>query len=114
MEISTTHKLFEYAAFDSLEESTPRGYLRALADAFGSDVRLGDLLLAATEAELEERYQDMEAFDLVADELAHKLATAEGLEDGSKEWARRSTDLHLGRYHAIRNERKAEREEVTA
>ena len=112
--MDTTHALFDIAAFDRLEESTPREYLRALADAFGPDARLGDLLLAATERELEERYQDMEAFDLVADELAHKLATAEGLEDGSKEWARRSTDLHLGRYHAIRNERKAEREAITA
>lgn len=33
--MDTTHKLFEYAAFDRLEESTPREYLRALADAFG-------------------------------------------------------------------------------
>lgn len=107
-----THKLFEIGALDHLEENTPRMYLKALAEAFGSDARLGDLLLAATEAELETRYQDMEAFEEAAEELTVMIVDAEGLEDGTPEWVQRRAELSLGTYHRIKAER-AERESVT-
>lgn len=112
--METTHKLFEIAAFDHLEENTPRVYLRALAGAFGSDARLGDLLLAATEAELDDSREDTQVLDEVASSIADELATAEGLEPRSPEWAERSTELSLGRFHAIRDACKAKRETVTA
>lgn len=111
--MDTTHALFDIAAFDRLEENTPRVYLKALADAFGSDARLGDLLLAATERELEERYQDMEAFEEAAEELTQMIVDAEGLEDGTPEWVQRRVELSLGTYHRIKAERQA-RETATA
>jgi hypothetical protein len=55
----------------------------------------------AQESELYQTYHE------IADELAEKVATAEGLEPGSAEWVQRMTALTLRRYHEITDAREA-------
>lgn len=102
-----TNHLFDLAALDRSGLDTPRQYLRALADEYGTDTRLGDLLLMATEAELADTREDAHAWSNVAEDVASMLAEAEGLARKSPEHVERWSELTSDRYHAVLEENNA-------
>ena len=95
------HDWLEYVTDDDL------AFVRELGETFGPDCTLREAQLRLTERAFAQECELYQVYNEIADELAEKVATAEGLEPEGKEWAKRITELTLTRYHELTDARKA-------